>query len=162
MELLVRFTKRPDGNVILRCTRPDDSVTWERYDKQAGFFVHHDLIHFAVETVLGLRQGFYGLLASGWNITDTTGKGDRGPIPAASVIAEHAVGLFTLERAGSSPKFTAEVFNEQMEQLIGRPLDSKFNDRQLETVRDRISDLHRQWAGVPAGSSLDLTFSLEN
>jgi len=73
-ELRVRFSKRSDGVVTLQCVRKDGSVTWQRHDKHGVFFSFHDLSHFAVETVLGFRQGFYGLLADGWDITDTTGK----------------------------------------------------------------------------------------
>jgi hypothetical protein len=158
MELRVQFTKRADGNAILRCTRQDNSVTWQRYDNQAAFFVHHDLSHFAVETLLNLREGFFGLIAGGWDITDTTGKGARGALPAASAIAEYAVGIFTMERVGSSAPLTAEAFNAQIEQLIGKSLSPGFSDPQLDGVRNKIADLYRRWAAVPPGSSLDLTF----
>src|SRR5262245_55810834 len=73
-ELRIRFTKRPDGAVVLQCVRRDGSATWERHDKQAVFFSFHDLSHFAVETVLGFGRGFYGLIADGWDIADTTGR----------------------------------------------------------------------------------------
>src|SRR6185295_7095747 len=84
-ELRVQFTKRTDGGVVLRCLRRDGSVTWQRHEKQAIFFSFHDLSHFAVETGLGFQSGFYGLLADGWDIGDTGGKGARGKLPPDSV-----------------------------------------------------------------------------
>ena len=158
MELRVEFTKRPDGNVILRCTRRDNSVTWQRYDKQAAYFSHHDLSHFAVETVLGLRCGFYGLLADGWDISETTGKEARGPLSDASVLVEHIVGLFTLEGTGGAAPLTAEEFNAQILQMTGRALEPRVSDHQLQTVRDRIAELYGQWAATPPGSTLELLY----
>ena len=32
--------------------------------------VLHDLIHYVVETTLGYREAFFGLLAAGWDIQD--------------------------------------------------------------------------------------------
>ena len=76
----VQFTKRKDGGAVVRCVRADGSATWQRQDDQrAAFFPLHDLTHYAVETELGYGRGFYGLIASGWDIADTTGKGPRGP-----------------------------------------------------------------------------------
>src|SRR5688572_948750 len=92
-ELRVRFTKRTDGVVVLQCVRSDGSVTWQRHDKQGVFFSFHDLSHFAVETAMGFRKGFYGLLAEGWDISETDGKGARGKLPPEAVLVEHVVGL---------------------------------------------------------------------
>src|SRR5258708_6289161 len=99
-ELRVQFTKRTDGTVVLRCLRRDGSATWQHHEKQAHFFSFHDLSHFAVETTLRSRSGFYGLLADGWEISDTGGKGTRGKLQPASILVEHIVGLFDRERAG--------------------------------------------------------------
>ena len=157
-ELRIQFTKRTDGCVILRCTRNNNSATWQWHDKHAVFFGLHDLSHFAVETVLGLRQGFYGLLADGWNITDTTGKGIRGKLSDASILAEHIVGLLDRERSGGAAPLTAAAFNAALEEVTGLPLKRTFSDLQLTATRDRIAALHRQWAATPPGTTMDLIF----
>jgi len=159
-ELRVQFTKRTDGSVVLRCVRRDGSATWQRHEKHSSFFSYHDLRHFAVETTLGLRKGFYGLIADGWDIADTTGKGARGKLSAASVFVEHIVGLFERERAGGALPLSASEFNAQIDAIIGTDPDRpSFTDAQLTTVRNRTEELHRQWAGIPAGSTLELTFN---
>jgi hypothetical protein len=80
--LKIEIVRRADGAGLLRCTRADGSVTWQKQsERHAVHFIHHDLTHFAVETTLGYTQGFFGLVAAGWNIEDTTGKGARGPLP---------------------------------------------------------------------------------
>jgi hypothetical protein len=76
--LAIQIEKRADGRATLRCTRGDGSVTWQvQRARHAAFFPLHDLTHYAVETVLGFRRGFFGLIADGWDIDDTTGKGRR-------------------------------------------------------------------------------------
>ena len=159
-ELRVRFTKRVDGAVVLQCVRRDGSATWQRHEKQAVFFSFHDLSHFVVETSLGFRQGFYGLLAEGWDITDTGGKGARGKLPPEAGLVEHLVGLFDRERVGGAAPLSAAEFNSQLEQLVASDhLEvGRFSDAQLTAVRKRIEMLHREWAAVGPGSTLELIF----
>src|SRR4051794_34737241 len=69
LAVIIEFAKRKDGNTVLRCIRDDASVTWQRNDNQhARFFPLHDLTHYSVESELSFAQGFFGLVASGWNI----------------------------------------------------------------------------------------------
>ena len=66
------IVKRADGAGLLRCIRENGSVTWQKQsERHAVHFTHHDLTHLAIETTLGYEQGFFGLIASGWNIEDT-------------------------------------------------------------------------------------------
>ena len=79
VSLAIELTKLPMGGALFKCTRADGSMTWQRNEGGRGaFFALHDLTHYAVESVLGCTEGFYGLIASGWEIGDTTGKGRRG------------------------------------------------------------------------------------
>jgi hypothetical protein len=158
-ELRIQFTKRPDGTVVLRCVRGDGSVTWQRHEKHATFFSYHDLTHFAVETTLGFRAGFYGLIADGWDITDTTGKGARGKLSANSIFVEHVVGLLDRERSGGAAPLTAVEFNLQIDEMLGKDLSrTPFTEAQLTAVRTRIEELHQEWARVSPGSSFELLF----
>ena len=160
MDLQIQFTKRTDGNVVLRCTRKDGSATWKRYDNQATFFSRHDLSHFAAETVLGLTRGFFGLIAEGWDISDMDGKGPRGR-PDSSVPVENIVGLLTQEQAGVAGPFTATEFTAQLETMTGQPLLRPLTDAELEAVRARMDSLFRQWVDTPSGSTLDLIYPAE-
>jgi hypothetical protein len=159
-ELRVQFTKRMDGRVVLRCIRRDGSTTWECIEKHATFFAFHDLRHFAVETTLGLRRGFYGLIADGWDIADTTGKGQRGKVPAAALLAEHVVGLLESERAGDATPLSAAEFNAQIDAMLGVDQNRiRFTDAPLIAARNRTQQLHNEWTALPPGSTLELTFS---
>ena len=151
--LTIQITKRADGSGVLRCTRADGSATWQ---KQAGhnaaFFALHDLTHFAVESVLGFQGGFYGLIAQGWDIDDTTGKTARGPLPPEACAAECIVGFFDGERA-SGMLLTTEDYD-----LFARPEMPRLSEEDIARVRARRGELFSQWAAIPPGETLELNF----
>jgi hypothetical protein len=161
-ELRVQLSKHADGGAVLRCVRRDGSATWQRHDgPRAAFFPFHDLTHLAVESVLGFRQGFFGLLANGWNLEDTGGKGTRGRLPGEAEVVEHVVGLFDQGRAGAADPLSAAELNEV---LAGYVAQGRFaaartvTDPELAAVRACIAELHHQWVGVPPGGTLELAF----
>ena len=93
-ELVIRIKKKTDGDAVLSCVRADGSVTWQRQEgPHARFFPLHDLTHYAVETVLRHRRGFYGLVADGWDFTDFGAPWPKGPIPPDMDPSESIVGL---------------------------------------------------------------------
>src|SRR5215475_5348681 len=107
-ELTITFTKRRDGSVVTRFERADGTATWQRKDgPQARFFAAHDLTHYAVETTLGYRRGFYGLIAEGYNLHDTSA-----PWPREQDPVEVIVGFLDRERA-SGERWPAAQFNEE-------------------------------------------------
>jgi hypothetical protein len=159
----VQLSRRADGSVVLRCVRADGSATWQRQDgPRALFFAFHDLTHYAVETTLGFRAGFYGLLADGWDIADTGGKGARGPLPDETVLVEQIVGLLDRERVGGAAPMSAAEIAEQLRVLAagGRlarapgPID----DARLDAARARAGELHARWAALAPGETLELPF----
>ena len=76
--------------------------------------------HFAIE--IPFEQGFFGLIASGWDIEDTTGKGARGPLPDEAGEVESVAGLFDSER-GSGTLWTADEFALFASRKLTRTLD---------------------------------------
>jgi len=105
-----------------------------------------------VETALGYRRGFFGLVAEGWEIEDTTGKGSRGELPPEALEVERIVGLFDAER-GCGAHWSREDFN-------------KFGPRELtqseiQSVRALRAELFARWAEVNPGEKLELTFAAD-
>ena len=145
--LQIEILKQPDGSGVLRCTRPDGSSTWQKQTRHAAHFALHDLTHFAVETTLGYQHGFFGLIAEGWDVEDTTGKGSRGPLPAEALEVERVVGLLDSERA-SGAVWTAEEFNRFSPRIL--------SESELHALRSRRAELFRNWRAVPAGEKLNL------
>jgi hypothetical protein len=147
--LQIEIVKQPDGAGVLRCTRQDGSVTWQKQTRHAAHFALHDLTHFAVETALGYGCGFFGLIAQGWDMEDTTGKGARGAVPAEAIEVERIVGLFDSER-GSGAIWAPEEFNE----FAPRPLTSA----EIQSVRSLRGALFQRWFAVAPGEKLVLQF----
>jgi hypothetical protein len=161
-ELILQFTKRKDGGALLRCIRADGSATRQRQDdSRAAFFPLHDLTHYAVETELGFERGFYGLIADGWEMAETTGNGARGPLPDEAIEVEYIVGSLGAERLGDSP-CAAEEFNHLASAFAktrGRPEPRLLTDAELTRVRSRIAELLMRWRTLPPDSTLELTFA---
>ena len=154
--LEIELHKRGDGGALLRCRRADGTSSWQRHEgPQAAFFPLHDLTHYAVEQVLGARQGFFGLVAAGWDVADTTGKGARGPLPPEAVVVERIVGLLDAERASgaiwSAAEFAAYAPGAPPGAL---PLD----DAALGRIRVLRAELFGRWRALPAGGTLALRF----
>ena len=111
-DLTIRLKRHSDGSASLTLTRADGTVTWQRQNGSLGLvFPPHDLTHFAVESDLGYRQGFYGLVADGWEIADFAAPWPRGPIPEQAREVELIVGFFDSERR-SMDRWSAADFNE--------------------------------------------------
>jgi hypothetical protein len=146
---------------VLRCVRTDGSVTWQKMaSRHAPFFALHDLTHFAVESTIGFRRGFFGLVAVGWEIDETTGKTPRGPLPEEAVLVECIVGALDAERAGGEI-WTAEDFNQHLAIHFASARLSQprtLSDEDLSRVRARRADLFAQWRAVPRGGVLELQY----
>jgi hypothetical protein len=159
--LTIRMKKKTDGSAAISCERPDGSVTWQRQEgRMAGFFPLHDLTHFAVETVLEHRRGFYGLIADGWDFTDFTTPWPRGPIPADADPSELIVGFFDAERVGGE-RWSAEQFNahgEEFGRKMGVKIKLGLSDAELQRIREMREGLFARWAELPAGETLELEF----
>jgi hypothetical protein len=148
--LTVQISKRTDGGGVLRCTRANGSVTWQKQKtSHAAHFALHDLTHFAVESTLGYRRGFFGLIAEGWEIDDTTGKGSRGPLPPEAGEVELIVGVFDMERA-SGTLVTAEDFASHGPRRL--------TEAQIAQVRSYRGELFSRWFALEPGGTLDLRF----
>ncbi len=159
-DLRIEIVKRTDGGSVLRCTRADGSVTWQRLaGAQAGFFPMHDLTHYAVESVLGTTHSFFGLVAQGWDIEDTTGMGKRGPLGPEAFLVERLVGLMDIERATGSI-WDAQTFASQIEMASPdlAPLARRLTDAQLAAIKALRAELFMRWTGIPAGDALSLRF----
>lgn len=107
-ELLIRLKRSTDGTAALSCMRADGTVTWQRQTAAlSGFFPPHDLTHYAVESTLGYRHGFFGLVADGWDISDFAAPWPRGRLPVEALEVEMAVGV--VEMIGRSRRSSRDA-----------------------------------------------------
>jgi hypothetical protein len=159
--IVIRIKKDKDGRTSLSCTRADGTTTWQRQEGgQARFFPRHDLTHYAVETVLGHRQGFYGLVAAGWDLSDFGTPWPRGRLPKDANLSEIIVGFFDRERA-SGERLAATELNDQLASFAnenGLPILEPIQEEDLANIRRRRAELFAEWDAVAPGDVLELPF----
>ena len=161
-DLLVRLRKRSPLDYVLTCERADGSATVQRtHGDSAKFFPFHDLTHFAVETVLTHRLGFYGLVCDGWQLTDFTQPGTSKRLPPESVAVEALVGLFDGERARGQ-RWTVVEFNDSLFSYLKNSrrdfMPRPFTDSELDRVRAEQARLAALWRELPLGETLVLSY----
>jgi hypothetical protein len=158
--LTIRIKKGKNGPHSLVCTRVDGSMTMQH--QRQDFFPMHDLIHYAVESVLGYRRGFFGLVAEGWDLSDFGTPWPRGPLPPDMDPAELIVGMLGLElgsdKAASAEEVNARVAHWHAEHAPDQAKPERVSDNQLTGVRDLIAKLHGEWRELNPGEAIDLRF----
>ena len=157
--MIIQLKKGRDGASTLACTRADGSRTWGRLHP---FFPLHDLTHCATESVLEFGEGFFGLVASGWNIDDFAAKGATKRLPLQAGWAESIVGILDQER-GTGRILPTFEFNEALaESLRGQNFAAfrALKEEDLARVRALRARLFEQWHALPAGETLELKFPL--
>lgn len=86
MKLQALRGARADKADLLRCLRTDGSATSTPMPRQGT--LPHDLIHYVVESTLGWRHGFYGMVAGGADIGWTM---ERVHDAASADVADQAI-----------------------------------------------------------------------
>lgn len=115
--------------------------------------------------MLGYREGFFGLIAAGWEISDFVPPFPRGSIPAKAREVEIVVSLIDTGRPEAAG-WTAEEFREQGELYVAfRRATGKdpgdmpaVCDKDLDRIRALRGELVKRWAATKAGQTLDLVF----
>jgi hypothetical protein len=159
--IVIRIKKGKDGRTALSCTRADGTTTWQRQlGAQASFFPKHDLTHYAVETSLGLREGFYGLISAGWDFSDFGSPWPRGKLPLEANLSEMIVGFFDLERRIGEQGVAADLNQRVTEYCADNDMlpPSHFTEDDLVRVRAARSKLFTEWDAVMPGNVLKLNF----
>lgn len=161
-DLVIRIKKKHDGEAALTAIRADGSSTWQQQNGQTGqVFPLHDLTHYAVETTLGCRDAFFGLVARGWDISDFGSPWPKGRPPLQAVLVELLVGYFDLERMTDAMTCAAEV-NRRIDAAIGdgsfAPVTFRIDDDQVDEIHRVRAELFARWMALPVGEALELPF----
>ena len=86
MKLIAQRQGRNDKLDLLRCIRRDGSETSTAMPRQG--ILPHDLVHVVVESGLGWRHGFLGMIAAGFDIAWTM---EQTHDPANRAVADQAI-----------------------------------------------------------------------
>ena len=154
--LQISLKKISAQQASLQCRRPDGSVTWSRVHP---FYPTHDLSHFAVETALGLRQGFFGLIAGGWELADFIQRSVAAQLPTEAFWAECAVGVTEL-LTGTGSMALADWQAALDQSVAGQDLPAfrRVTEAEYATLTATRAALLRRWAALPVGGTLTLEF----
>ena len=161
--IVIRIKKGKDGRTALSCIRADGTTTWQRQEgAQATFFPKHDLTHHAVETTLGHRQGFYGLVSAGWDFSDFGNPWPRGSLPVEANISEMIVGALDMERATGERASTEELNQRIAEYALEHalPQPRPVSEEDLASVRERRAEMFAKWEAVRPGDALEIPFEV--
>ena len=100
----IAVVKQADGRHRAVVTTDDGTVQFAVADY--GTHLPHDLVHYAVERALGMRYGFWGLIAAGARFDSVAAFGARRPRRLAAVddplVAAHAAELGEAERVANA------------------------------------------------------------
>ena len=159
--IVIRIKKGKDGRTALSCTRADGTTTWQRQEgAQATFFPKHDLTHYAVETALGHRQGFYGLVSAGWDFSDFGNPWPRGRLPVQASISEMIVGMLDMERR-MGERVTVQELNQKLAEYAvetSLPQQLEITEEDLARVRAKRAEMFAKWEAVQPGDALEIPF----
>lgn len=155
MQLRIQLVKRRGKTPLLICTRPDGTQTMAETIVGA----EHDLCHHVVETTLGYRRAFYGLLAEGMNIEDfnVAAASTKIDLPPEAGATEFIVGLLESELTSGLP---FPDFNTELRRAMAntrKPAQApEISETNLASMRARIVELKARWRGLPEGETIEL------
>ena len=155
------LTKKADKPHVLTCRRDDGSETWfQASHANADFFAAHDLSHYALESELGYRSAFYGMVASGRDLNDFGSQGgapDTRSYSQEALWAENMANLMLLcLREGNSYEEFQSMLNINYESNPeGTP---PVSEKQYRAIQEKLRDLLKKWKALPANESLTLEF----
>jgi len=160
--MVIRFKKKPESQHIMTCIREDGSQT---YTKLKSGLEAHDLAHFAVESVLDFKKGFYGLLNEGHQIQDFEIPRNKRPaelmlahLPVQAIQVEYIVNQLVVEYWNGNliQAFIAEL--SKALSLAGIDFPAGLNDQVVDEIREKFQSLMHQWDKVQVNEELILEF----
>jgi hypothetical protein len=137
--------------------RRDGTETWFTSKNQSDFFAVHDLTHYAVETELGYRHAFYGLVAAGRELNDfghQEGQSNPADYHQEALWAENLVN--TLQLGGSA---SYEQFVQMLEMTYPETSSHpSVTEEAFGSIVARMRDVIGRWRTLKPEETLELEF----
>jgi hypothetical protein len=160
--LTFRLKKNADAKAQLILVREDGTHTAGTIGPTDGYGPVHDLTHFAIESTLGVDDGFLGLCASGWEISDFEVRGTPARLPAGAIFAEVAAGELSrqlLTRQVTSLEDFLWAIDLTFKQHPGGVDRPQITEEQFNTIHALIAEQWKRWRELEANGVLELTFN---
>ena len=146
----------------MHITRDDGSKDWTYLHPG---LLDHDIAHYAVESVLKMDNGFFGIINKGAAIADfEKPKEDKGPLVHPETMhieaqqSEYIVNQLQIElySSGKMDDFL-EVLRNTLD-VNGFPFPEQLNDQSLKEIRAMYYKHALEFLSMPEGSTLNLSF----
>ena len=158
--LRLKFKKKADAHAVFTAVREDGSSTSTTIGAHTGFGPVHDLTHYVVETSLGLKNGFLGLLAAGRNVEDFN-HDSKHWLPEEAQIAEAIAGQLSQDSMTGRP-LSVEDFNWTVRDVLSRSgvklAAPELTAFELSALHAKLAELRRKWDSIAIGETLELQF----
>ena len=155
MQLLV--TRNSDKPHVLKYIRDNGTATWMQAD---GFFVQHDLSHYAIEKTLQYTTAFMGMLNGGMELKDFENREKRKQIVVTqeAVYTENMANLFLMEtEQGNFDDFNEVSTRAFATMNTGYP-PLFLDEKQLYDIRTFLRHLLKSWKELPVCQTMVLNF----
>ena len=168
MALTIRLTKGAAHDIV---EIAGAGIRASRFEFPKKGPIPHDFVHLAVEQALGLKRGFWGMIAEGvapaeiQEIAKAGGhaSASRAEVPTAEIVeliqAERIVECFEADFWG------APADNETFREIAAVACAHAFvpcptlDDDAIACVRANIAAFAKEWMAAPAGKRFDLVWS---
>ena len=160
--LTFRLKKNADAKSQLILIREDGTHTAGTIGPADGYGPVHDLTHFAIESTLGIDEGFLGLCASGWEISDFEVRGTPGRLPAEAIFAEVAAGELSrqvLTRQMTSLEDFLWAIDLTFKQHPGGVDRPEITEEKFAVIHAFIAEQWKRWREMPANGTIELTYN---
>jgi hypothetical protein len=158
LKLIATKQGKADKYDTLRCVRRDGSEAVSQLPRQG--ILPHDLVHFVVESELGWRNGFLGLVAAGADIASLLDYLHDPHNREAADQATHVEALVeSLQAQLWSGAFDAAQFAEGLKgacEARGRSVPDLAGVDVEHALYNRAIELNERWQQVPFYGSLEL------
>jgi hypothetical protein len=153
----ITFTKNSGKSHNISCKRTNGTVTWM---PNSSFFIIHDLCHYAMETKLGLRKAFYGMLAAGTDIRDFGLPKEQRTfqLTEEAIFAEQMVNLLTIEYTQGQIENFVSMLSKICHSDNHLSKIPEIKPEKLDEIRSSYDGLMNQWILLPEGKTMTLNF----
>ena len=163
MKLKIRKKKGKPSTVTI--IRDDGTSTWSKIHPGLEF---HDIGHYAVESELGFRHAFFGLINQGHDIGDFELPRDQRPAELQpsnfheqAGQSEHIVNLLQVELQNTGeydPEFLLQLRNILDEN--GIPFPGGLNEDKLKSIRIKFRELVLEINALESGQEMELDLEM--
>ena len=152
----IEFYRSKANQVILYLTRNDGSTTWSKL--HPGIEAH-DIAHYAVESVLNLKDSFFGLIERGAEISDFEDKEKQPFLPKEALFTEHLVNLLQTEGINQGKELDLIKLLQQVLDFELLEYLDLLNDQNMLEIRRVFNTEYSKLLSLPIGQRLHYSIS---